>query len=298
MWSLKPSSPELHELRLEIGRVLSGFVGGLHRSVIKDKGAEFLNLRPYQHSDTLKQIDWMASARLSEDDLNLVTKEFAPERQIHICVLADESITMSALPKKAMCAQSLLQLFALSAFASDDLFSVIGFNGDRLITSGVLRNEDALATFLDATDRPPARRGLYASTTSLVAHFDELQMGNALVVVLSDIARLDKFPLYALRSMDVGRANVTVVSIVLDEWSGFYPSTHLLHVMHPETGKMVAMDLRPRGEFARQVEAFESRLEAHRDAGRSIGMRVLSIALSGSEPLRQFARDWIRIAGE
>jgi uncharacterized protein (DUF58 family) len=295
MWSITKTEPTARLLRLEIGRVLAGFVGGLHRSVIKASGAEFLSLRPHQHSDAFHQIDWMASARLSDDGLNLVTRELAPERSIRVLILADESVTMCTPRRKAACAQSLVDLFALSAFESDDPVKVIGFNGTTgLVNSEWIQNEEGLNTFLCAMDHEVKRLGLRAPAKTLAALFDELKLENTLVVVITDVTRLSAFPLRDLRSIDAGEKNVRIVAVVLDEWSGFVPSDNLLVVRHPETGKMATMDMRRGGDMEQQVFEFHHRVEALKEAGRSLGMRVIPLVLSTPQPFREFARSWLR----
>lgn len=295
MWSIEESSSASHKLRLEIGRVLSGFAGGLHRSLIKAEGAELLSLRPYQHGDPLRQIDWMASARLSDDDFNLVTRELAPERSIRVVIIADEGVTMRTPKRKAECAQALVTLFALSAFECGDLVKVVGYNGkDGLVTSKWINNEEGLDTFLCATDHAEKRLGLRAPATSLVALFEDLGLENTLVVVISDLARLSAIPLRELRSIDGGGRNVRMVALVLDEWSGFVPSNNLLVMRHPDTGKTVTMDMRPGGEMERQVSEFHGRVETLKEAGRSLGMHVVPLVLSVERPLVEFARSWLR----
>lgn len=295
MWSIVESNPSSHKLRLEIGRVLSGFVGGLHRSLIKAHGAELLSLRPYQHGDFLRQIDWMASARLSDDDFSLVTRELAPERSIRVVIIADESVTMCTPKRKAEYAQALVTLLALSAFECDDPVKVIGYNGeDGLVASGWIKNEEGLNTFLRAADHTEKRLELRVPAQSLVSLFEELGLENTFVVIVSDLARSNVIPLRELHSIDGGGRNVRMMVAVLDEWSGFVPSNNLLVMRHPETGKTVTADMRPGGDMERQVFEFHGRVEALKGAGRSLGMHVVPLVLSLEHPFTEFARSWLR----
>ena len=54
-------------LRLEIDKVLAQSRIGIHRSILVSRGIEVKTVRPYDPADTPSDIDYMVSARVSEE---------------------------------------------------------------------------------------------------------------------------------------------------------------------------------------------------------------------------------------
>lgn len=294
MWGVKRHLPLHAELTLEVGRIVDGLALGLHMSALKGKGVEFLGLRPYQSSDSPQQIDWMASARISDDDAELVTREFSPERKLSVLFLADESGSMRAPGVKPIYAESFLRMFALSAFATGDECAIIGMNADPLTYSGWMRNEESVDDFLRMSDDPLGRGGLRAPARTLSALFSDLDLHDVLVVVLTDASGIDSVPFRAFPVLPTLSRNVVLTCVVLDEWSGFEPSASLLPMKHPVSGKIAVMDMRKGGDVDGEVRAFRERLRVLREKGRPYGLRVFTAPLTADKPFVEFQKQWFR----
>ncbi|MDP3645846.1 MAG: DUF58 domain-containing protein [bacterium] len=293
MWGIPRRDETLHDLVLEIGRVVHDFVPGLRKSAEKGRGVEFLGHRPHQPSDTARDVDWMASARLSDDDMDLLTRVYAPERQFRVLVVADESFSMRKPYRKPRYAQALVRLFAESTKTLSDPVAVCGLGGNGMIYSGWLQNEEDLDVFLESADVPKQRRALRPSAATFSELLNEIGLKNLLIVFLTDLVSPERVPLEALRESDPEQ-NVQCVAVVLDEWSGFVPTSHTIVFQHPESGRIATLDLRKGGGVDREVRAFGERLRALRDQGKMLGLSVLTVPLADENPLRSFYKQWER----
>lgn len=298
MWKVSKSDPAHLELTYQIGRIIDDNSLGLHRSDTKGRGCEFLGLRPFQQdTDTAEDIDWLASARASEDDMELVVREFAPERQLRVIVVASEHPSMTHPRLKSLCADAVLRLFAYTAFVENYPFSVVSYGcGEQLLYSGWLSNEEDLDVFLASADDPSRRHSVRAPARTLEEFGSELDAKNTLVIFLSDLSLSDMVPIEQFRSIDTEGRNVRCVTVVLDEWSGFVPSSHLVPVRDPNTGRVAMMDMRPGGGFSREVDAFQGRLRELRRQGSGLGLKTLTVPLADGKPFRSFYKQWLQFA--
>lgn len=297
MWGIPRKDATLSELVLEIGRVVYDFVPGLRKSTAKGRGVEFLGHRPYQTSDTARDVDWVASARLSDNDMDLVSREYAPERQIRILVVADERLSMRKPSLKPRYAQTLVRLFAIGAQTVGDPFAIVGIGGDSMIYSGWLGTEDDLDIFLEFADVPKQRKALRPSAGTFEELLSELGLKNILIVFLTDLVSPERVPLEAIRKLDPEQ-NVSCVAVVLDEWGGFEPTSHSVVFEHTESGRIATLDMRAGGGVDREVRAFQNRLRMLREQGRTLGLTVFTVPLADENPLRSFHKQWEQIFEE
>lgn len=297
MWNAKNHAASTRDLLLKVERALPDISLGMERSVAKGRGIEFHGLRSFENSDSPRDVDWMASARLSEDDTELVSREFMPEYRIRVLFVADEHLSMCYPALKPLYATALVHLFGRAAFASENEYAVIGAGGESLIFSDWLSREDDLEVFLCVADEARKRRGFGVSARTLVELLDELRLKNTLVVFLTDLAEVERIPLKALRLLEPNR-NVKYTAVVLDEWSGFEPMSHSLALRHPESGRGVSLDMRRGGGMEREARAFDARLRELKAGGKASDLAVATVPLVEENPLRSFEKQWQRITDE
>ena len=84
------------KLKLYARRRVVTLLDGNYDSIFKGKGVELESLRPYVHGDSIKDIDWRATARTG----NVHTRLYTPLRDQRILVAVDSSSSMH-LPSKS-----------------------------------------------------------------------------------------------------------------------------------------------------------------------------------------------------
>lgn len=292
MWNVDRKDPHRTPLSYAVGRIVDDFSLGLRESAMKGRGAEFVGYRPYDPVDSARDIAWSAMARLPDDN-DVVSYERLPERQLRVLVVADESISMRLPRTKPLHAEALVRLFALSTFETSDMFAIVGIGGDGTIFSGWLENEDAVDVFLKDADVPKQRHALRPTAATFPALLNELGLKNMIIIFLSDFVSSDRIPLGALREANAQK-NVRCVAVVLDEWTGFVPSSHAVVLQHTESGRTAALDMREGGGVDREVKAFQDRIKALRDQRKTLKLSVFTVPLAEKDPLRNFLNQWER----
>ncbi|HEY4519443.1 MAG TPA: DUF58 domain-containing protein [Candidatus Paceibacterota bacterium] len=292
MWNIQSGKPLPRDVTLALESVRKEISLGFEQSMARGRGIEFLGLREFQEGDSARDVDWMASARQPES-VDLVVREFAPEHQIHVLVIADEHETMLYPKKKSACAMAILSLLGRVTFASQNILAVIGIGGPHMIHSGWLSQESDLHAFLDSADKADYRLQLRSSAHTLPELIDELKLKNTLVVFLTDLASLSSMPLESLRGIDSERS-VEVYAVVLDEWSKFIPTRHSIALQNPKDGKVKICDMRRGGAIEREVQAFHERIRVLREYGGACNLSVVTVPLAEKESFQSFYKQWNR----
>lgn len=246
----KPSD----SLRLEISRVIGSFYGGIHRSVLGGRGSEFKFFRPYEPADNLRDIDWSASAKVSENpDLEPVSRVYNPERKISVVLAIDLSPSMSFPSKKFEAALELLWLFFISAFRYRDRTRLVFFGGDRIVDSSWLLDEGALEFFMEK-HFCPYKKTPDCPLTDLASHLAKLRLSDPLFVLISDLSFDCKGAPDLFRRLDFQKRNINGLVFWLDEWEGFSPARHGIILKDPESGQNLRADMRRNSTFSKMAE--------------------------------------------
>ncbi len=272
-------------VRLEIGRVLAGFRVGMHRSVLNARGLEFKGLRPYDPSDSPSQIDWGASARVSEDDTELISREYEPERKLSVLCLVDASVSMDFPPKKQECAAFLVWLFASSAMKHQDGYQLVFFSPEELFASGWVTTEDGLEEFIHDVAHPRDRKKRRLHHRDVAEFLEDIAPCDTLVVLVSDFCG-EWWQTRAARLRDLLNAerNVHALYFALDEWSGFEPVPFSAHFKDPRSGFFRSFSLRNAKEVAEQQTAQRARFATVNRAVRTESTFFLPLPIFGNVP--------------
>ena len=248
-------------LRIEIERVLAQFRSGIHRSVSAGHGMEFKMVRPYDASDSPSVIDYIVSARVSEEpELQPMSRVYYTEKEISVVVVIDVGESMALLPRKIEQMHMILWLFALSAFRYHDRFRVISFadeharDSDWIHDAGTLEDMMARDSFaLDDAD------GTYRG--NIFSYLAQLEMRDMVLVVISDFAApWDREP-EMLRRMGVFEHNITVIVFAIDEWSDARPHPYGVRLFDPKDSSVVFDDMRAGGELSIRARAAVAHLQ-------------------------------------
>jgi len=175
---------------------------GIHRAQRRGEGLEFLQLREYRPGDSLRQIDWKATARRR----SLISREYQDERDQHVVLLVDSGRRMRASDG------------ALSHFDH-------ALNALLLLAYVALKQGDTVAVRVFGHEQRwlPARRGVAAINTLLHATYD-LQTGTEAADYLS--AAED------VLSRQHKRALVVLVTNLREEDADLEPALELLRRRH------------------------------------------------------------------
>lgn len=87
-----PAEALLHRLEWTVLRRLDGLLPGAQRLLWRGSGTDLVDLRPYQHGDDLRRIDWHVTARLHDPHV----RQYADERGVDAWFLVDLSASMGA----------------------------------------------------------------------------------------------------------------------------------------------------------------------------------------------------------
>ena len=248
-------------LRLEIERVLAQFRTGIHRSLISSHGMEFKMVRPYDPSDSPSVIDYMVSARVSEEpELQPMSRVYYTEKEISVMVVIDVGESMAIIPRKIEQILAIFWLFALSAFKYHDRFRVISFAGEHMRDSEWIRDEATLEDMIIhghlAVDVSCGdRRG------NVFSYLTELEMQDMVLVVISDFAApWDREP-EMLRRLGMLENNIKMICFAIDEWSDARSYPYGIRLLDPGQRGVVFDDMRSGGDLSIRARAARAHLE-------------------------------------
>lgn len=290
MHSLEPSAgagASFGDMRITLGKIIAGFRFGVHRSLLKGGGIEFKGLRPYDPADNLSHVDLVASARISDDDTELVSREYEPERAFSVLCIIDSTLGMEHPPKKMQSSMFLLWLFALSTFRYHDSFSCAFFSERKLHASGWMTREEVLHEFLRDFAHPVHKKRYAIPGANLPRYLSGLRLHDTLVVVVSDFWG-DKWGNDAFRFRHLASAekNIRMIYFALNEWTGFTPVPFHVSLRNPLDGSSRQFSFRSGGEADAQKKAQEARFAAAKKALYTAGAPFISLPIFGD-----FARE-------
>lgn len=278
--------------RLEIERVKRQILSGFHRSVMGGRGIEFKGLRLHDYSEDLSRVDWMASAKISEDLDELVSRSFYAEKEISVVVLLDRE-SMRYLPKKKEYALLLVWLFACSTFnpRSRDRFRLIGFSDSEIHDSAWLKSEDSFEDYLykilNDEDQPVRR------SEEISSYLRTLTLRDAVFIFISDLC-FSPMENDFLLGLGAAENNITVILIILNEWVGIKEYGYIVELRDPRSGKLRHFDDPALKEMQR---ISQERLEKIRKMAEAIPALPVEVPLI-SDPIGVVWRELIKLGIE
>ena len=159
---------------------------GSHPSLQLGRSHDFEDLRPYEHGDLVRDIDWRATARQT---VPMVRRSRVP-RQHTVLFVVDTGRRMSALarderPKRELAVLVVGVLGLLSLRHGDDVALVSGGAGrvERLAPG---RSEGALERMLRRVDREIAAADAASARDALLEDVARTVVGRRVIVVVTD----------------------------------------------------------------------------------------------------------------
>jgi uncharacterized protein (DUF58 family) len=116
----------LNLLELKCRRPVEHVLAGEYKSVFRGRGLEFEDVRPYQHGDDVRAMDWKVTARTGEPHI----KRYIEEREQVVYLLVDVSASMrhdnSGIKRETL--TELCALITLAAIKNQDRVGIILFS--------------------------------------------------------------------------------------------------------------------------------------------------------------------------
>lgn len=213
---------------------VDGFLAGMHRSLARGHGSEFVQYRGYSAGDDLKTIDWKLFGRRGK----LYTKVYQEETTMRCAVLLDASASMAYGGKAAACskyryAAMIAACFAYLAQRQGDQLGLFIYADDmrygtaRGQREGALRN--ALGALSAVTPTGVARH------ESALAQAEEYLGRRGLVLWLSDFHGADDVLASHVRRLRAAQRDCLVCQ-VLDRDEIDLPFGDTLRFVDSESG--------------------------------------------------------------
>lgn len=195
---------EARALGIRPGRPVSSVLAGGHASRFKSRGADYLESRPYQPGDDVRQLDWRVTARTGR----VHTKLFTEERERPVLLLVDLAPSMYFGSKRVLKAELAAEIAALLGWAAiqggDRVGAVLALEPDHHELApaggrrGVMRLIQALVGSVPVGAQTLQRP---AGLANALARLQRLARPGALTVIISDFYELDDDALRRLRAL-------------------------------------------------------------------------------------------------
>jgi uncharacterized protein (DUF58 family) len=264
-------------------RRLIGLSFAAMRSERRGAGSDIAGSRPYRPGDTIKAIDWAASARLSiaRGSDELVVREHYAEEAPRVVVVADRRAALAAtrapLPwlDKARVIDVAAKLISDSAVAARSFIGYLDFGDGHDALWRPPRTQGDLGHLIDARPFRAPRDNVARALEHLVQQRRDLPAGT-FVFLLSDFLVPPDRTMWT--RVTARRWDVVPVLIQDPLWDATFPDVSRLVVpfVDADTGDVSRVRL-TRREAAAVRDANEARLAALRAMFRSLGMEAVEV---------------------
>jgi uncharacterized protein (DUF58 family) len=172
----------LETLSLISRRRVQGQLRGERRSVVRGRGIEFDDYRPYEPGDDYRYIDWNIVSRLDR----IFVKLFSEEEDLDVRLFVDTSASMAAgAPSKLALAKRVAAAIGYIGLANLDRVSVTAFSSDAGVSLARMRGRGRASELLRFLQRL-APGGDTDLAQSMSRHLGEHRRGG-LLVLISDL---------------------------------------------------------------------------------------------------------------
>ena len=272
---------EARALGIRPGRPVTSALAGSHASRYKSRGADYLESRPYQPGDDVRQLDWRVTARTGK----VHTKLFTEERERPVLMLIDLAPSMYFGSRRVLKAELAAEVAALLGWAAvhsgDRIGAVLALEPDHHELApaggrrGVMRLIQALVRSV-----PEGARSLQrpAGLANALGRLQRLARPGALTPLISDFYELSED---AERRLSALRRHQDLRALWL---------TDPLEDLPPPPGRYAVTDGQRRAwldaRSARVRQQYHEGWETH-VAGTMDGLQIPLTRLSTAEPPAQ-----------
>ncbi|MCC7086197.1 MAG: DUF58 domain-containing protein [Pirellulales bacterium] len=242
----------IRRIEIRTTHIVDEMLSGQYRSAFKGRGMEFEEVRPYQHGDDVRTIDWNVTARAGEPYVKL----FREERELTAFLVVDisrsQDIGTQSQLKRELVAEMAATL-AFSAIKSNDKVGLLLFTDEveKYVPPGK-RSRHVLRVIRELLYCEPVGQG--TNIAKALEHLNKTVKRRSVVFLISDFQ--DQGYEQALR---VARKRHDVIPIVVGDLREFeLPNVGLVELRDSETGELVIVDT----SSARHRQAFSKLAQA------------------------------------
>ena len=229
---------KIKQIEIRSHKAVNQLFAGEYRSVFKGQGLEFYEVREYVPGDDVRLIDWNVSARLGSP----YVKKFVEERQQSIILCVDVSASQdfgSQKLNKNEAAAEIAAVLAFSAIKNNDLVGLLMFSDriEKYIPPKRGRRHVLLVVreILSFT-----RQGKKTDMSQALRYLSRVNKKSSVLFVISDfLAHEYEQPIRIL-----SKKHDLIPIIIKDRMEKQLPELPLVYFEDPESGELVAVDLR------------------------------------------------------
>lgn len=270
----------LRQLEWTVLRRLDGLLQGDYRTLMRGSGMDLCDLRAYQYSDDVRQIDWNVTARLQEPHVRIYTED----REMTAWFLLDLSPSMdfgSSRQRKRDTAHFFTALLArLLTRAGNRAAAIVhGTGADCVVPPGQGRNQVLRLLHVLQTRPAGAPRSDGATRLDLLlAQASGLLRRRSTVFVLSDFVSP---PGWERALGRLARRHDVLAVRLIDPLELDLPDLGLLPIRDAETGEQLLVDTHDPA-FRRRFAAIAAQREADLRADfAQAGVDTLELSTDG-----------------
>ena len=277
----------LRRIEITTSRLANAQLAGNYTSVVRGQGLAFREVRPYQHGDDVRRIDWNVSARMNEPFI----KVFVEEREMTIMMVVDGSASTRFGTKKAAKHEVAAFVSALCTFTAVH-------NNDRV---GLIMHTDEVEKIV-----PPKRGDKHAMRiVREVFEFEPKSHGTNVAVGLQTLVHVarrrdvafvisDFFDTGFERALSLASAKHDVILVQLNDLrDDELPDVGLATIEDLESGESFVLDTSDPDVRAHWKNVRQQVRAQQTQAFKKLGVDLVSIDTGGDyvKPLRDlFAR--------
>jgi len=227
---------KIRQLELSSRKLVESHFSGEYHSVFKGQGIEFAEVRPYQHGDDVRAIDWNVTARFGEPYLKI----FEETRELTVILVVDASASEDFGTRekfKSELSAELCANIAFSAIRNNDKVGLVIFSDHvELFIPPAKGRKHVLRLIREILFFKPTGRG--TSITSALDRLNRTVNKRAIVFLISDFN--DSGYEKVMRA-SASRHDLIAVE-VRDPAEGELPDAGLITLVDSETGEEMIVD--------------------------------------------------------
>jgi len=277
---------KVKHIEITTSRLVNSVFAGEYHSIFKGKGMEFLEVRNYDPSDDMRDIDWNVTARMGSP----FTKKFAEERELTVIFLVDVSASSyfgARSRKKSEVIAEICALLSFAAIKNNDRVGILFFSDHiEKYISPRKGKKHVLRVISEILQFKP--KGVRTDLNEALRALNDIVRRHATVFLFSDFLTDDYEKLLKVSH----KKHDVVAIIVADEREFRFPNLGLIRIKDAETGEEILFNSQARGfekRYGKEAQVLKDKRHRLFD---SIGMDYIEIKSHESyvDPLIQFFR--------
>ncbi len=226
----------IRQIEIKTSHIVNNFFAGEYHSIFKGRGMEFDEVREYDHSDDIRNMDWKVSARYRKP----FVKHFREERELTLFVIADISasnVYSSVETLKEDIVVNLTATFAFSAIKNNDKVALILFTDgiEKFVPPRKGRNH-ILRIIREVIEHKPHSK--QTDLANAMLYFNKIQKRHSILILITDY-----FSDIPRQEMEIAAKRHDVIAcIVGDRREKHLEDMGIISTYDPESGEVMYID--------------------------------------------------------